>query len=436
MSAAAALAPTERPAPPHGALRHGGRVLTAAAVAYVALLHHGLGPILSQGGDRWWAPKGFLLPLAPDSFALALLLFGGIGVALACAIFLTTRSAVARLLGVWQVLAVALIVSFSLGSSVAWSFFHWRWTASMLLLAAAVAAAATAPWLARSWRRLPGWARAATYLPLFLAVVAYERNVTGTDPQLPFALSPWPVVQVFGFDAPASFLAVLWLAVGAGLVLLGWERAPRLGRVALALAAAAALPALWLAVGASVGLLPFRAGGRTLAVAVLLPLLVLGATALVLRRRPGRALRTTATTLALGGLLAALPLLVGQSLTRADYAETRNHRAQRVIDALARFIEREGQYPDALEELVATGDLEQIPRPRIGFGLLSDAGFTYQNFGTSYLLEFSAPRWVQCAYNPPWAEEDVSEEERAELEADDVELGGSWSCPSRPPELW
>ena len=436
MSPTAAPAPTLRPGPSHGALRHGGSALTAAAVAYVALLHHGLGPILSQGGDRWWAPRGFLLPLAPDSFALGLLLFGGIGVALTAAIFLTTRSAVARFVGVWQVLAVALIVSFSLGSSVAWSFFHWRWTASMLLLAAAVAAAATAPWLAASWRRLPGWARAATYLPLFLAIVAYERNVTGTDPQLPFAISPWPVVQVFGLDAPASFLAVLWLAVGAGLALLGWERAPRLARAALAVGAAAAVPALWLAAGASFGLLPFRTGGRMLAAVVLLPLLALGATALALRRRPAAALRAAAATLALGGLLAALPLGVGQSLTLADYAETRNHRAQQVIDALGRFIEREGQYPDGLDELVAAGDLERIPRPRIGFGLLSDADFTYQNFGTSYLLEFSAPRWVQCAYNPPWAEEDFTEEERAELEADDVELGGSWSCPSRPPELW
>ena len=47
------------------------------------------------------------------------------------------------------------------------------------------------------------------------------------------------------------------------------------------------------------------------------------------------------------------------------------------------------------------------------------------------ILEFSAPRWIQCAYNPPYADE-YEEEEDAELE----DLGGSWSCPSKPPELW
>ena len=87
------------------------------------------------------------------------------------------------------------------------------------------------------------------------------------------------------------------------------------------------------------------------------------------------------------------------------------------------------------ENFLFAGDLEEVPSPRVGF--LSGTGqtFDYQSFGTGYILEFSAPRWIQCAYNPPWAD-DLSEEERAELEADDVELGGAWSCPSKPPELW
>jgi hypothetical protein len=85
--------------------------------------------------------------------------------------------------------------------------------------------------------------------------------------------------------------------------------------------------------------------------------------------------------------------------------------------------------------------------PEIGFPLASrdELDFTYQGFGTSYLLEFSAPRWVQCAYNPPYADEEGEENMDDAVSAgvgddgedDDAESGGgSWSCPSKPPELW
>jgi hypothetical protein len=124
--------------------------------------------------------------------------------------------------------------------------------------------------------------------------------------------------------------------------------------------------------------------------------------------------------------------LVGQALTRLDYSVTRDERAQSLIEALAAHRERSDVYPDELGELVTAGLLPEVPRPRIGFG--SQQEFTYQNFGESYLLEFSAPRWIQCAYNPPY------EDDEDAPEADDAEgdgLGeGAWSCPSKPPELW
>ena len=134
---------------------------------------------------------------------------------------------------------------------------------------------------------------------------------------------------------------------------------------------------------------------------------------------------------ALGGLLLGLPLLVGQILTGLDYTATRDVRAGRIIDALQRHYEKEFLYPENLEGLVEAGELKEIPRPRIGFAFLSRQDFLYQGFGTSYVLEFSAPRWIQCAYNPPYLDE-YEEEEEEELE----DLGGSWSCPSKPPELW
>ena len=111
---------------------------------------------------------------------------------------------------------------------------------------------------------------------------------------------------------------------------------------------------------------------------------------------------------------------------------TRDGRAQQVIDALDAYYAEHELYPEALAELVEAGRLEAIPQPRIGFPLLSDQEFIYQSFGTSYLLEFAAPRWTQCAFNPPYA--DLAEEEPDE--GGDGDLGGSWSCPSNPPELW
>jgi hypothetical protein len=120
----------------------------------------------------------------------------------------------------------------------------------------------------------------------------------------------------------------------------------------------------------------------------------------------------------------ALPVLGGLAWVERDYTFTRDHRAGLVNEALARYLERTGEYPETLEALVDAGLLRHVPEPRIGFRLLGgQQSFVYQNFGISYLLEFSAPRWVQCAYNPPYEDEEES-------------APGSWSCPSRPPELW
>ena len=160
---------------------------------------------------------------------------------------------------------------------------------------------------------------------------------------------------------------------------------------------------------------------------------------------------------------------------------TREIRARQILDALALYIARETVYPDTLAELVKTGDIESIPEPAIGFGFLYDAHYRYQNFGTSFILEFPAPRWVECAYTPPFSDEedeaepadagspgdpasaalesagseeaqaadaalasDASDRPPNPADADAPEdaqgtgdsLGEAWSCPSKPPELW
>jgi hypothetical protein len=140
-------------------------------------------------------------------------------------------------------------------------------------------------------------------------------------------------------------------------------------------------------------------------------------------------LRRRARLIAIGTAVAGIPLVAGQGLARLDYHVTREVQAREIIDALDRYLQRETLYPDGLGDLVAAGDLGEVPKPAIGFGFLYDAAFRYQSFGTSFILEFPAPRWVECAYTPPYAdEEDEGEAGEALREA--------WSCPSEPPELW
>jgi hypothetical protein len=419
-----------------------GWILTALLLAYAALLHKGIGPIPSNLESNWYNPSTFLLHAlegsslggAMESVGSALALLALPALAIAVAVFFTTRSAVARMLGAASVIAAALFVYYGVQAPGVWKFFHWRWSGCMALFSVCLGAAITAPLLAESWRRR-GWPlRLLIYLPIFVAAVVFERNVTGTNDALVFAISPWPVVQVFGLEVFASAVALLLVGVATGLWIVSWgpERT-RGDQIALSIVAAvvaAAIPTLAFWLGSQQGLLPFGAGPELLATAAAITLAALAIAAkLGVGRRPGK-LAHRARIWALGGLLLGMPLLVGQTLTRLDYATTRDTRATRVIDALQRHFEQESVYPESLEELVESGGLAEIPRPRIGFALRSPQDFVYQSLGTSYILEFSAPRWIQCAYSPPY--EDEEEEEEEELE----DLGGAWSCPSKPPELW
>jgi hypothetical protein len=220
---------------------------------------------------------------------------------------------------------------------------------------------------------------------------------------------------------------------GVGIGLLAVARARSGGGAALwalGAAAAALLPVCALGLAALQDLLPFAAGPGFFALLAGASLAAFAiAASLGLR---GDSARTAARGLvwSVGGVLVLAPIALGQVLARIDYTTTRDGRAQAIVDGLGRYRAREGAYPDALAQLVAAGDLAQIPVPRIGFRLLTDQEFVYQNFGESYLLEFSAPRWIQCAYNPPYLE-DAGEEP-----ADDGLGTGEWSCPSKPPELW
>jgi len=447
-----------------------GWALALTGCGYAALLHYGIGPGSGDGERLWSQPSGWLLEwLAASSLAplgedvrLGLAVLTAPAAALALAVALVTRLALPRVLALAAFVACALFAFYGIQAPVVWRFFDWRWSAAMLLFSAIVAATALSPLLAARWLRL-GWpARIALYAPIFVGVVLLERNVTGTDPALPFSISPWPAVQVFGLEVAASILSALILGVAGGLALLdlaGGRGPASRGGVAIAGAVVAgAFPSAPLGLGAAQGLLPFQPGARLLlatAAAAALSYVVAGWSAGDRRRR-----RTYVWAVA--GLLAGLPLLTGQVLTRVDYETTRSRRAPELIEALDAFYAREGSYPEQLAELREAGDLRAVPRPQVGFAFLAAPDFGYQSFGTSYLLEFSAPRWIQCAYSPPY-EDDFEEEglgpddfeeeglgpddfeeeglqpddfEEEGLEHDADELDGAWSCPSRPPELW
>ncbi len=426
--------------------------LLAVSLAYAGVIHHGVGASGDAAIVHWWQPRGFFFTyesldpiLADPTLALVLLalpaflLFVGVAVA--------TRSALAATLALACVVFVMLCCFYGLGERrrAIWGFFGWRGSGVMLLFSLAIAAALLAPFLARRWLER-GWpARIALYLPAALLVMVAIRDVTGTDPSLPFAISPWPIVSLFGIEIGGAAVAAALGMLGMGLAAVGLLRQGRFGAGMACGLLSVAIPA------GSLGL------GLQLDTAILS--LVVAATALLILLAPddgsARKERTrllgAARPLAVGAALVALPILGGQLLVDYDYDATRNHAARKILDALASYHQRESVYPDSLEELVTSKDLDAIPEPEIGFGAMTEPGFLYQNFGTNYLLEFSAPRWVQCAYNPPYPDDSDDDSLAAvgssttppgaaaaagDGEDEDGGGAGSWSCPAKPPELW
>jgi hypothetical protein len=401
------------------------------ACAYTVVIHHGVGP--SQDGidgDHWLRPTAFLLQteglaFAFESLGRALTFIGLPAFALVIAIFVTGRSAIARSLGLCCLFASLLFTFYGIAAPLPWEFFEWRGSAVLAMTAIWVGFAAGAPCLATSWLRLGTAARVATYAPIAFAAVAFIRNTTGTDPSLRFSLSPWPAVTIFGIEVAGLFLAAAFLGVSIATRAYAANSAQRCAAGALGLA----VPVGVISLGATLALFPFALGARTLFAVAGLCLLAIVVVSSFGARADAVARRSR--SLAVAAALIAVPLIAGQILARSDYHITRDRHAQRLIDALDQHYQRELLYPDELQELVAAGDIDAIPTPAIGFRFLGGADFHYQNFGTSYLLDFAAPRWVECAYSPAYSDEEEEDDEAA-----DEPLGGSWSCPSEPPELW
>jgi len=419
--------------------RIGAWIVLAVLLVYATLIHYGVGPRPNAGATHWYDPTGFLVGweiLTPlfEGPVRAIGVLSGAAAALAAVVAIRGRSAVATALAFACVIAVALFTFYGVQADFVWRFFHWRGSAVIVTTALVVGFAVAAPLLAGSWLRLARPWRVAVYLPFFLGALAFLCNATGTDPSLRFGLSPWPAVPFFGLALGAAFAAIAFAGAALGIGALALART-RSGVATVALGAAGvglglALSVLLVRAASEAGLFPFRSGDRTLVGSGLGTALLLAAVAGA-RWSGGRAALARSTRdLAVGALLVALPVLTGHLRASADYRTSRDERAGAIIDALQVYYEREQLYPDSLQELVDGGELESIPEPRIGFGFLYDADFEYQNFGISYLLDFPAPGWVQCAYNPPWVDDEADDED------EEGPLGGAWSCPSEPPELW
>jgi hypothetical protein len=440
-----------------------GWAAVAAALLYAVLVHYGVGPSNKGMAWHWYTPRTFLLDielLYPvfESLGRALLGTAIPAAALAACAIALCRSAVGRALALASVVAVLLFTFYGVQAPFVWDFFHWRASAVLALTAVVVGFSLAAPWLAQSWLRLSWPLRLLVYLPIVFAVFALVRNATGTDESLRFAISPWPAVPVFGIEVAALFIAA-WLAgTGIGLWTIERSHAPgsrrQWGPLVAGVLFAIALPALLLFIGSWLGLFPFRAGVKTFLGAAAVTALSIAVGPLV--RGGGVRLRRRARHALVGAVLIGIPLVGSEAMARYDYYVTREIRARRIIDALDLYLQRETVYPDALQDLVDAGDIDRIREPSIGFGFLYDAKFRYQNFGTSFILEFAAPRWVECAYTPPFSDEEEDDdggdgEERTapinpadadapdpadEAGGDGDSLGEAWSCPSKPPELW
>lgn len=285
---------------------------------------------------------------------------------------------------------------------------------------------------------------------------------------------------MFGIGLGSMFTLVL--LVGTAIGITGIARARRssgsaafgagLAGVALGIAVPACL--LWL--GDTMGVFAFSIGMATwsaMAVACAIAI-ALG----TFRAGGPDGLHRRAVGLAVGAAMVAVPVISGQALARYDYYVTREVLARQVTDALASYLEKEEIYPDELVDLVDAGYLTEIPEPAIGFSFLYDGEFRYRSFGTSFILEFPAPGWVECAYTPPYLDEDEYEGDgdefgvgaydnpagndqyvgayfeedevdvaaakgdphnAANMDDDEIEddsLDEAWSCPTAPPKLW
>jgi hypothetical protein len=371
------------------------------------------------------------------------------------------RGALGRSLLVFFAFLMLTFVYYGMRAEQVWRFFEWRFVA----VAASFAAITTAILFAASLldetlrrsRALAGLVVIAAVAGIFLL----STEVTGTNSEMQFNISPWPIVTLFGFLLAGAAIAATHAASGAAVLIR--SRIPGLGGILTGLLVAAL-------VGAAAAVFIFSAvPGRIFLAA----LAVLVALVRVLRseREPEVAARAGLVRLAAGAIL-LVAILGSSQIGGALQRRARDVTALQVLDALESYKKDNATYPDSLDALVPKY-LAEIPRPEIGVIRDEDDRFSYSNYGDSYALEFASVLWVQCQYSPPYefassgdsADEEAEDQsspyegQRAPTKDDETPevsarkeptdedlavkatlakhgLNGSWTCPKEPPKLW
>lgn len=403
--------------------------------AYAVYGYYGFAPPPGGMPTDWWHGRTFILDFESMGGYVDNPLMGAIVYALpaavVCAItFYSMRSVIGRLASLWCLLASFLYAASGFAASAPWVLFSWRFTAALELIALSLAATLMSGLLVKSWLRYGAAARALIYLPIFIAIIAAVRGATGTSEQMAFMVSPWPIFTTYGLETGASLVAVFIISIALGLLTLSR------GTIDLAavagLAIAIACPAIWIGLGESEITFDVISPLFLCALAAAL----IGACSVV--RSDGKrrqALVMRGFHLGLGGVLGFVPIYSGHALAAGDYSYNRFVQAPQVIEALQSHIKKEEFYPEKLADLVEAGYLDEAPKPRTGFALLETLGladevkYRYNEYGSSFILEFDARFWVQCAYSGNYY---FDEEEDGE-EYEDEEP--TWSCLDKSPLL-
>ena len=411
---------------------------------YATWLHQGLASPPGGFASQWWHPTQFLI-LHPTiggwepgegAFYLSLP-----AIALTGVVFWGSRSAIARTLALMLLITTIVMPMLAFGES-PWELFHWRLSVVILVISLAIAVAIMSPALTDAWLRRGVALRLLLYVPVAFAVIALMRNATGTDETLVANVSPWPSITVFGLEMATYTIVGILFGVGIGLAALTqWEE--RKGFALVGVVAGCVFPAIWFHQR-------FQGDDPSPLVALtVVTAIVLGLSTITRWGDRGQRIGHRATIFVLGAALVITPIIAGRAWAAADYTVNKFVRARIATDALAKYFEKEGVYPDTLDVLTEQNYLEELPTPRVGFDFLYDIGFLppiefdYRSLGSSYVLEFNSTEWVQCAYNPPWSagsggSEYEDDEEYAEEygEEYDDESGEAWSCPDTRPSLW
>ncbi len=450
------------------------RFALVAGLLLLAVVYHyflGYGPTASEIYDEreWWQPRGWIHQIALFSSLSDMARSREARQWIPVALF-----SLPALAGIWAGLrlfkgaVMRSVVMFLCGTIMAmvyygairdgiWRFFEWRFVLVLVSFLGTMVAMFYAPSLLRSLNRGPRALTALVLVAIFAGVFTLSTEVTGTNTDMRFNISPWPVITVFALLILGLGVAALHLGAGAAL----WVR----GRLAPGAASVLAGLAAALVVGGLGAFIPFAARasnvpGVGLVVALGVASGIYAGAAFALTRPAD--LRSSGASRIAAALVIAV-MVGGSNWAAVSYQKVaRDESAQMVLVALEKYKKDTGSYPEKLKELMPSY-LDRVPEPQIGLIADEDDVFTYSKYSQEdYSLEFASVQWVQCAYSPPYefAAYDPDEEEEEDEEPEDWELQdvaaaaptagqletqarlreagleGKWSCATEPPKLW